>query len=498
MPNITSGVNLGSTVYRQITSGANPYFNQAQTYSVPSYPNIGGSNNPFRKPASSSMPLGASRPVMPVATPTDASQPKPQFDMAQAYKTVQDAANSVKLGDGGIRDATMDQQAQQVTNDLQSVANAENPEAAMNAVRSQPFYQKEGFADAMMGIGLSVMSGASPLQAFQAGNEAAQQGKQEEKLDTIRNNAKANESSLLQQYTPDSVANYIATGDASQLRERQLSLEEKRQQQLEDQATQDQREDQRADRADQRQQRNFDYQLKRQDQSQIAAENRAQARLDAADQKADQKVYTDITNNTMKLNKTLQRNDQQRIKGFDSSLTTLDNYFKPGASDTEKQAALQLASETAFNAIQGSSTAEKTQDKINDMLGQPGLINVVGGKISWATGIPRDQQAKYLQTLLKMDKNSWKKTYDDSYLEQADANIPEGADDTTKKRILASISKGAGRKLTLDDYNSWYDKTYGGGEETPSTRGTLSSGNTSTPTVSAAASSVLDKYKIKH
>ncbi|HEG2205560.1 TPA: hypothetical protein SCS57_002045 [Enterobacter cloacae] len=488
MPNITSGVNLNNTVYRQITSGGNPYFNNTQTYSVPEFPNSG--NNPLRKPSVSSSPLGVKRPVMPVYQ--DQATPAPNYDMSQVYKGISDAANSIKVGDGGLHDATVDQMQQKANQDLSTIANSENPQATAQAIKNDPFYAKSGFADAMMGLGLSIMSGASPMEAFNTANAAAQNGKQEDKLNQIRNNASANQDELLKQYTSDSVANYIATGDASQLRERQLSLEEKRNQQLEDQNREEQRQDARFEQQNKIQQNNLISQEKREElrYNQRAA---ADAKDAEAAKKASDKVYTDITNNTIKLNKTLQRNDQQRIKGFDSSLTTLDNYFKPGATDTEKQAALQLASETAFNAIQGSSTAEKTQDKINEMLGQPGLVNVVGGKISWATGIPRDQQAKYLQTLLKMDKSSWKKTYDDTYMEQADANMPEDADDATKKRVLASVSKGSGRKLTLEDYNHWYDKTYNGAEETPSTRGTLSSGNTATPT-SSGAQKVLNKF----
>lgn len=63
MANITSTVNLNSTVYRQASSGGNPFFNTNQTYSVPEAPITG--NNPMRKPTiTSGLPT---RPVSPVA-----------------------------------------------------------------------------------------------------------------------------------------------------------------------------------------------------------------------------------------------------------------------------------------------------------------------------------------------------------------------------------------------------------------------------------------------
>lgn len=492
MANITSTVNLNSTVYRQASSGGNPFFNTNQTYSVPEAPITG--NNPMRKPTiTSGLPT---RPVSPVASnmPVQPTTPASK-DPGSAYHFIDSSVQAIAPGDGGVGDATVNQGGNKLKSDLQTIHNAEDKDAAIADVQADPFYKSGSFWDGMLRGALKAYDGGSATEIFDAAQQGTAEGKQREEQNQVKINAQANTEDLLQHYTADSVANYQATGNPQYLRERSLTLEQQQSQKEADENRQDQREEARAERADARQQASFDQQNKLADQRIQAQWDREDRKEGEAKDKAEAKIYSDITKNTISLNKTMRRQESTRLSGFTSAEHTLDAYFKPGASETDKQAALQLAQETAFNAIQGSSTAEKTQHKIQDMLGKPGIVNVVGGKLSWVTGIPRDEQAKYLQTLLKTDSESWKRTYDDDFLSQADANMPEDATEEEKRKVLASVSKGTGRKFTLDQYNKWYDRTYNAESETPSTNGALASGNTSTtPTASAGASKVINKF----
>lgn len=497
--NASSAVNPNTTHYAQrMGSGYTPSY-MGNTYSVPSVPSMGGSiNRPFnqsylapRSPASTSAPVSPVNDTRFKITPDTGEEvdngdegvntPNP----SAGYQFISDATNALKSGDGGVYDQTIDQAGQKINTDLQRLQTAEDPAAVHAEIKSDPFYQDEVW-DSLFSAGVAAQSGGNAQQIYEAGVAGAERGRASDERNAGKLNAIQNREELLKNYTPDSVANYIATGNPAGLRARQYTLEE--------QTAQRQAEE---DRQDARQRASFQFQSDIQEQKNIAAENRAenrrQAQAAADEKKAIEGRYEDIRKNTYQLSKTMRKNETTRLTGFTSANKTLKNFFAPGASDEQKQQSLQLASETAFNAIQGSSTAEKTVSKINHMLGQPGLVNVIGNQISWASGVPREQQAKYLQGLLDMDEKSWKETYDDDYMSQADTWIDENTTPEQKKKILASVSQGAGRKITNEMFDKWYDRTYNGGEV--SSNAALAPNNTQQ--AKTPVDSLAEKYKVK-
>jgi len=106
--------------------------------------------------------------------------------------------------------------ASRIKSDMASIAQAKDPKAAWQEVKQDPFYKNSNFYTGMMNTGLAIMSGANPMQAFQAGSQAMENAE-------VKDQLKNNREYLLQQYTPDSVAAAIAAGDPKLLRQQQMS-----------------------------------------------------------------------------------------------------------------------------------------------------------------------------------------------------------------------------------------------------------------------------------
>ena len=119
----------------------------------------------------------------------------------------------------GIAGATAKKDQERINTDLQKVAESKNPHAAWQDLKKEPFYQNSSFYTGLMGVGLSIMSGRDPLEAFQVGSQMADQ-------DDMKKQLSANRDALLDQgYSADSVAQAVAQGDPRFLKMRQLSPE---------------------------------------------------------------------------------------------------------------------------------------------------------------------------------------------------------------------------------------------------------------------------------
>lgn len=160
-------------------------------------------------------------PRLPVTPPEpiisdESTYTQPQVD--QSKKTVSTIFDS-QAPDQGVRGATASKDKDRLTNDMQKIAESKNPQSTWQDLQKQPFYQNSSFYTGLMGVGLSIMSGRDPLEAFQVGSAMADQ-------DDMKKQLGANRQALIDQgYSADSVANAIAQGDPRLMKMRELSPE---------------------------------------------------------------------------------------------------------------------------------------------------------------------------------------------------------------------------------------------------------------------------------
>lgn len=256
----------------------------------------------------------------------------------------------------GVSGATMQADHSRLQSDLQKVAESKNPEQAWNKLQKQPFYQNSSFYTGLMGVGLSIMSGKSPIEAFQIGQGMSQQ-------DDIKKQLEANRDNLIDQgYSQDSVAAAIASGDPSQLKMRQRSIEEQRQDALaaEDRSNAEwerrnqitsAQADARQAAADERAQRNAALVEQRQ-KNLIDYRNQAKAQMAAEAAKSFNFTSKDLNaeKNTPEGKNNLQWS--QKYEFFNASLKDLEQARDAVASgDPQKARAAYM--QTLFNAVKG-------------------------------------------------------------------------------------------------------------------------------------------------
>lgn len=116
--------------------------------------------------------------------------------------------------------ATQDLDANRIKSDMAKIADAKDPKAAWQDVKKDPFYKNSNFYTGMMNVGLAIMSGANPMQAFQAGSQAMTNADMKDQL-------RGNRDYLMQMYTPDSIAAATAAGDPTLLKQKSMSDEDK-------------------------------------------------------------------------------------------------------------------------------------------------------------------------------------------------------------------------------------------------------------------------------
>lgn len=233
---------------------------------------------------------------LPISAPKEISQNPTDDVKTYSPENVQAGINGLNIGmQSRTSNSPMASQSQQIdqgrmNQDLTAIAQAKDPKKAWQEIKKDPFYKDSNFYTGMMNVGLAIMSGANPMQAFQAGSQAMTQADMKDQL-------RGNRDALLESYTPDSVANAISQGNPQLLQMRQMSDEDKLQAQenMWDRKSNIQREDeQRQAERDQRwkqenQDRSFSQQARMNDlisQRQLGLVNARQDVKDANAQKA--------------------------------------------------------------------------------------------------------------------------------------------------------------------------------------------------------------------
>ena len=151
-------------------------------------------------------------PVTPPPKPLEAGPMEfTPSQVEQAQGVINTLAQGQDTGDG-MAAATRAKDQERVNNDILQVAKAKDPSEAWNKLQKEPFYQNSSFYTGLMGVGLSIMSGKSPIEAFQIGQGMANQDETKKQLE-------ANRDALIEQgFSQDSIAAAIANGDPSLLK----------------------------------------------------------------------------------------------------------------------------------------------------------------------------------------------------------------------------------------------------------------------------------------
>ncbi|EMZ2428565.1 hypothetical protein ABDC18_002874 [Escherichia coli] len=231
--NATSAISANTTAYSQRLGNKPTFGAPSENYSVPNYPSVAGMNKrPFNSVygapptrAVSGNLGGDVRGWQPEGT-----EYQPTKNPGKAYEFVQSASDSMKLGDGGVHDQSVDLAKNKLQEHIQRYATSENPQAVKEEIESDPWYSNSSMWKGIFNAAVATMDGANASQALEAGQRGLREGEAEDTRDSLRENAVKNKSELLQYYTPDSVQAYTLTGDQSVLRERTLTPEQKRQQ----------------------------------------------------------------------------------------------------------------------------------------------------------------------------------------------------------------------------------------------------------------------------
>lgn len=164
--------------------------------------------------------------LLPTNAPKEISK-NPTNDIKQfSQSALQAGMNGVDIGlqsrtpVNGMSAETQNIDAQRIKGDMASIAQAKDPKAAWQEVKKDPFYKDSNFYTGMMNVGLAIMSGANPMQAFQAGSQSMANADMKEQL-------RGNRDYLMQMYTPDSVAAATASGDPRMLKQKSMSDEDR-------------------------------------------------------------------------------------------------------------------------------------------------------------------------------------------------------------------------------------------------------------------------------
>lgn len=102
---------------------------------------------------------------------------------------------------------------------INSILSSQDPKSAWQEKQDLPIWQRNDAYAGLIGVGLSLLSGASPIEAYQAAE--GMRGAQARK-DELANN----KAYLLDRYTADSVSDALASGDTSRLKEKGMSAKD--------------------------------------------------------------------------------------------------------------------------------------------------------------------------------------------------------------------------------------------------------------------------------
>lgn len=430
---------------------------------------------PDAAPASSPLPVTA--PAKPIEESDKEFAPE---QVQQAQGVMNTIASGVPQGEG-MGGATRAADQERVNQDILKVAQSKNPAEAWKTMQKQPFYQNSSFYTGLMGVGLSIMSGKSPIEAFQIGSGMASQDEAKQQLEL-------NRDSLIEQgYSQDSVAAAIASGDPSMLKMRQISPQEKMALAAQDEA--------RANREwDRRQQIQDQSVRERAAETRRAAEERAdaqfakqkeligyrdQVKADRAEQAAQSFNFStkELRNvqNTAEGSVAKQWAEKAALfKQSHKDLDLADKAIKDGDYQSARTAYMQAIMNSARAEIGANRSLQA--DDLSHFAEDPSIFVKTGNTWSLKAGYrPSDAALSYARKQATVGASSADKGVLESKKATIDAYIGSGMD---KKRATAVVNRGIPSGGFYDPYKTFdaeADEAVGGAATDPKRNGALSS-----------------------
>lgn len=430
---------------------------------------------PDAAPASSPLPVTA--PAKPIEESDKEFAPE---QVQQAQGVMNTIASGVPQGEG-MGGATRAADQERVNQDILKVAQSKNPAEAWKTMQKQPFYQNSSFYTGLMGVGLSIMSGKSPIEAFQIGSGMASQDEAKQQLELNRDNL------IEQGYSQDSVAAAIASGDPSMLKMRQISPQEKMALAAQDEA--------RANREwDRRQQIQDQSVRERAAETRRAAEERAdaqfakqkeligyrdQVKADRAEQAAQSFNFStkELRNvqNTAEGSVAKQWAEKAALfKQSHKDLDLADKAIKDGDYQSARTAYMQAIMNSARAEIGANRSLQA--DDLSHFAEDPSIFVKTGNTWSLKAGYrPSDAALSYARKQATVGASSADKGVLESKKATIDAYIGSGMD---KKRATAVVNRGIPSGGFYDPYKTFdaeADEAVGGAATNPKLNGALSS-----------------------
>lgn len=427
--------------------------------------------------APASNPLPVTAPAKPIEESDKEFAPE---QVQQAQGVMNTIASGVPQGEG-MGGATRAADQERVNQDILKVAQSKNPAEAWKTMQKQPFYQNSSFYTGLMGVGLSIMSGKSPIEAFQIGSGMASQDEAKQQLELNRDNL------IEQGYSQDSVAAAVAAGDPSLLKMRQISPQEKMALAAQDEARANQE-------WDRRQQIQENSMRERAAETRRAAEQRAdaqfekqkeligyrdQVKADRAEQAAQSFNFNPkevrLAQNTAE--GTVAKQWAEKAGLFNQShkdLDLADKAVKGGDYQTARSAYMQAIMNSARAEIGANRSLQA--DDLSHFAEDPSILVKVGNTWSLKAGYrPSDAALSYARKQATVGATSAEKGVKDSKKATIEAYVGSGMD---KKRATALVNRAipsAGFYDPLGVFEAESEAAVGGSATNPKLNGALSS-----------------------
>lgn len=419
-------------------------------------------------------------PVTPPAKPLEAGPMEfTPSQVEQAQGVINTLAQGQDTGDG-VAAATRAKDQERVNNDILQVAKAKDPSEAWNKLQKEPFYQNSSFYTGLMGVGLSIMSGKSPIEAFQIGQGMANQDETKKQLE-------ANRDALVEQgFSQDSIAAAIANGDPSLLKMKAVDPAQK-------EALYAAREERQNAEWDRRQQIQEQTMRERADETRRAAEERAnmnferqkeligyrdKVKAERAEQAAQSFNFNPkevrLAQNTAE--GTVAKQWAEKGGLFNQSNKDLDLADK-AVKDKDYQTARSAYMQAIMNSARAEigATRSLTEEDLGHFAEDPSIFVRVGNKFALKSGWrPTDAALSYARKQANVGHTSAMKGVADAKKATIEAYIGSGMD---KKRATALVNRAipsGGFYDPLGVFSEQAEESVGGAATNPKLNGALS------------------------
>nr|DAE36458.1 MAG TPA: hypothetical protein [Caudoviricetes sp.] len=420
---------------------------------------------------------------LPVTPPTKPLEAGPMeftpSQVEQAQGVINTLAQGQDTGDG-MAAATRAKDQERVNNDILQVAKAKDPSEAWNKLQKEPFYQNSSFYTGLMGVGLSIMSGKSPIEAFQIGQGMANQDETKKQLE-------ANRDALIEQgFSQDSIAAAIANGDPSLLKMKAVDPAQK-------EALYAAREERQNAEWDRRQQIQEQTMRERADETRRAAEERAnmnferqkeligfrdKVKAERAEQAAQSFNFNPkevrLAQNTAE--GTVAKQWAEKGGLFNQSNKDLDLADK-AVKDKDYQTARSAYMQAIMNSARAEigATRSLTEEDLGHFAEDPSIFIRVGNKFALKSGWrPTDAALSYARKQANVGHTSAMKGVADAKKATIEAYIGSGMD---KKRATALVNRAipsGGFYDPLGVFSEQAEESVGGAATNPKLNGALS------------------------